>query len=207
MSIKAWDEEQDYFPIWGTCQGFESLAFVSDGHRKNLIQCSSIMKAMPVDVTEEYYTSRIYKKMPLEISSFLTSEDVTMNYHSLCLTPEKFYRNGSMLPEFWNLLSTNFDTNGVEFVSMVEAKNYPIWGVQFHPEKPVFEWDIDWVNRSLETIISSTFLANFFVDECRKSDHRFDSVEEEEDFLIYNFNPVYTGKGKVASYSTQLYLF
>ena len=47
-----------------------------------------------------------------------------------------------MLPDsFWEILSTNEDDDGLEFVSLIEAKRgLPIWGSQFHPEKNAFEW-------------------------------------------------------------------
>ena len=41
---------------------------------------------------------------------------------------------------FWNPLSFNYDGNNLEYLSSIEAKNYPFVGVQFHPEKNVFEW-------------------------------------------------------------------
>ena len=41
---------------------------------------------------------------------------------------------------FWETLATNVDDNGVEFVSLMEAKIAPVWGSQFHPEKNAFEW-------------------------------------------------------------------
>ena len=39
------------------------------------------------------------------------------------------------MDQFWDILSVNKDVNGLEFVSTIEAKNYPIFGTQFHPEK------------------------------------------------------------------------
>lgn len=36
--------------------------------------------------------------------------------------------------------------------------------------------------------------ANFFVNEARKSEHHFDSVDEEASALIYNYPVTYTGQ-------------
>ena len=38
------------------------------------------------------------------------------------------------------MLSTNVDRQNKAFVSFIEARNYPIYGTQFHPERPQFEW-------------------------------------------------------------------
>ena len=50
------------------------------------------------------------------------------------------------------------------------------------------------------------YFANFFVSETRKNGHKFDSVEEEEENLIYNYSPVYTGRADHSSFE-QAYFF
>ena len=44
------------------------------------------------------------------------------------------------MDKFWNPLSYNFDLYNLEYLSSIEAKHYPFVGVQFHPEKNIFEW-------------------------------------------------------------------
>ena len=44
------------------------------------------------------------------------------------------------MDKFWNPLSYNYDRYKLEYLSSIEAKNYPFVGVQFHPEKNIFEW-------------------------------------------------------------------
>lgn len=44
------------------------------------------------------------------------------------------------MDNFWTPLSINWDRQGLEYISTIEAKNFPFVGVQFHPEKNVFEW-------------------------------------------------------------------
>ena len=76
--------------------------------------------------------------MPGETYKTLTTEKSTINYHEKCVSPKLFAQKG--LKDFWRVLSTNQDKNGIEFISMLEAKNHPIWGTQFHPEKTAYEW-------------------------------------------------------------------
>merc|ERR1712226_961312 len=68
----------------------------------------------------------------------LQEERVSINFHHFCLTPANFTRYG--MGNFWTPLSINWDRQGLEYISTIEAKNYPFVGVQFHPEKNVFEW-------------------------------------------------------------------
>ena len=47
---------------------------------------------------------------------------------------------------FWLPLTTNLDDDGLKYISMIEAKHFPFWGVIFHPEKVSYEERIasDW---------------------------------------------------------------
>ena len=52
------------------------------------------------------------------------------------------------------------------FFSPATAKDYPIYGVQFHPEKNGFEWIAEEaIPHSEHAVIIMQNLANFFVEE------------------------------------------
>jgi hypothetical protein len=53
-------------------------------------------------------------------------------------TKSQIPRDG--MADFWSLLSVNHDLEGQEFVSTLEARDYPFFASQFHPEKNMFEW-------------------------------------------------------------------
>lgn len=78
--------------------------------------------------------------------------------------------------------------------------------MQYHPEKNQYEWrrhrDIP---HSRNAIKSAHYFASFFVNQCRKSDNRFASSDEENQMLIYNFPTTYTGRHNIAY--VQSYLF
>lgn len=88
----------------------------------------------------------------------------------------------------------------------MEHKTYPYYGVQFHPERNAFEFKKDvGISHSASGIRAMHYFANFFVEECRKNANSFDDQQMEMDNLIYNFNPIFTGRNK-ASYE-QIYAF
>ena len=79
---------------------------------------------------------------------------------------------------FFDVLATNEDRNGVEFASLMEAKHYPFFTSQFHPEKNAAEWSQGWESERAEAHSSAavgamSYFAKFFVDEARKSQHRW----------------------------------
>ena len=81
------------------------------------------------------------------------------------------------------------------FVSMVEAVDprLRVYATQFHPEKNLFEWGqaasgelLQAIPHSHAAVAVSQYFANFFVDECRASAHRFASPTDQWKQLIYH---------------------
>ena len=60
------------------------------------------------------------------------------NYHRWCLTNNTFKQLG--LDQLFNAIAVAQGKQGQEYISVIESKKYPIYGVQFHPEKPQFEF-------------------------------------------------------------------
>ena len=54
---------------------------------------------------------------------------------------------------------------------------------------------------------ATIFFANYFVEQTRKNFHEFESRELEEQYLIYNFSPEFTGREKIDYVMQQCYLF
>ena len=44
------------------------------------------------------------------------------------------------MEKFWTPMSWNWDRHSLEYLSSIEAIDYPFIGVQFHPEKNIYEW-------------------------------------------------------------------
>lgn len=52
------------------------------------------------------------------------------------------YKKYPSLNSFFKITGTNTDTSGTVFIASVEGKTSPIFGVQYHPEKNIFEWKV-----------------------------------------------------------------
>lgn len=93
------------------------------------------------------------------------------------------------------------------FAKSTIAFRYPIYGVQWHPEKNVFEWTSNEVMKhSYHAVRIAQTAANFFVQEARKNSHHFATVQEERESLIYSYNPLYKAKNGPNSFE-QIYTF
>lgn len=138
-------------------------------------------------------TTHMFKDAPENVIKILSSEEVTSNFHQFCVTEKNMTDYG--LDKEWTVISLNKDWNGFEFISSIEHKKYPFYGIQFHPEKNLFEWVRNKnISHTTNAVLASQYFANFFVDESRKSSHHFKNSKDEDNYVIYNFDPTFTGK-------------
>lgn len=189
LAIEA-NDKGDYFPVWGTCLGFEELTYLTSG-KLLLSSTNTSGVALPLNFTSEAKESRLFKGFPDDLMKDLASQPLTENSHKWSLAV-KTYNTNEKLKKFYKVLSTNTDGK-TEFVSTMEAYNYPIYGTQWHPEKNAFEWKNSYIPHSPSAVKTTFYMAEFFVSEARKNTHRFKSEEDESKVLIYNYNSVYTG--------------
>ncbi|CAL4100202.1 unnamed protein product [Meganyctiphanes norvegica] len=196
-----------YLPLWGTCLGMEELLYLAAGHQDWLTPCSALNKADPLMLEEGFEQSRIFKDMPIDVLRSLYYYNSTINFHSFCMTKENMMESG--MAQSFKMLTTNLDYQGLEYVSTMEHKELPIFGVQWHPEENPYEWadDEDHSNtpHSKEAILVSQYFGNFIVGQARLNNQTFASKEAEEGSLIYNHQPTYVYPWSPSS--MQVYLF
>ncbi|KAM8823687.1 gamma-glutamyl hydrolase [Spinachia spinachia] len=200
LAIEA-NNRGDYFPLWGTCLGFEQLFYLTS-FKTRLSRTNTSGVTLPLSFTDEGRGSRMLKGFPAELRDAPASEPLTEHSHKFGLALSTHNANEE-LKRFYKVISTNTDGR-TEFVSTFEAYDYPIYGTQWHPEKNAYEWRKPYVPHSPLAIRTTFFMAEFFVNEARKSFHRFRSEEEERRALIYNYSPVYT---RPNGFFEQVYIF
>jgi gamma-glutamyl hydrolase len=196
-----------YFPMWGTCLGFQFLNIMGAGEDESVLTgpFDSEDYPIPLNFTAAAKSSYILSTIAPDIFNALGKENITQNEHSFGVTPQA-YASNPKLSSFFSVLATNYDRKGKEFVSLVEGKKYPVYATQFHPEKNNFEWGAQEsvpIPHTLMAVRMSQFFADFLVDEARNNNQSFGT--NENDFLIYNYAPVFTGKS--GGYFTQEYYF
>merc|ERR1712198_523180 len=95
------------------------------------------------------------------------------------------------------------------YISTIEAKKYPFVGVQFHPEKNIFEWATNTVGNiphNKHAVSIALYFSTYFINMARRSHHSFPTREIEEKNLIYNFDPKYVGKRYKLDFSASLFV-
>jgi len=196
-----------YMPMWGTCMGFQFLTMYFTQNNKILIPTQSYNISYPLIFEPEAYEARLIQAVGPQATLWMAdpNKNVTLNNHHWSLAVSDFRR---YMGKNFRLISTNFDDNGVEFVSTWESKDFPVYAVQWHPEKNNFEHDRDpqtglpyeQIPHTMEAVRVSQALANFFVDEARKCPNKFADWKLEQKLLIKNYQVYVTGPGFEQSY-------
>lgn len=114
-----------------------------------------------------------------KIYSVVINRNITMNNHDLGISPARFAAD-LKLSELFQMTSFNFDRTGRPFVSTMEPVDpdvFPVYGVQYHPEKNTFEYatypdtniPYEAIDHTPEGISFSLYLAQFFVGLARRN--------------------------------------
>eukprot|EP00948_MAST-09A_sp_MAST-9A-sp1_P003402 g3402.t1 len=194
--VQSINKNGQYFPLWGTCMGFQLLNILAASN-PNVLSINAFNSeniSYPLDLTSfaKSGNTKMLKNLSDDRPKLFTAlqqKALTSNLHHDGVFYETFETN-SNLTTFFDMISHNEDRDGNVFVSTVEAKDYPIYATQWHPERPQFEWKVGkGINHSGEAIEAMQYFSNFFVSESRRSSQTL----ENKSWLIYNYRRFYVG--------------
>lgn len=186
--------------------GYELLGYLAAGNVNILADCKSQKVSLALEFKDDFRESKMFKSCPDDVVNILRTKPVTPNFHNYCMTEQNLTKFN--LADSWRVMSLNNDESvePVRFISTMEHRVYPFYGVQFHPEKVLYEWVQNYnISHLAEAASASQYFARFFIDECRRSGHTFANYTEENRHLIYNF-PVTFSALKGSTYQ-QAYMF
>ena len=139
-----------YFPIWGTCFGFEMLLFVIGGFTK--LKRYPADGLYPIRITEKGRASRMFHSFSPSYLRFLEKDPSTLQHHDYAISSDDFMKQ-PFLSQFYRIVATSIDDKGQEYVAAIESPYYPIYGVMWHPERQT----------------NAGAFADFFLSELRKN--------------------------------------
>jgi gamma-glutamyl hydrolase len=192
--VKQSNDQGNFYPLWATCLGFELIHVCEN----NVLGTVSNFNGEPGYTAVSNFTaaansSRIFTSQSAQwgqqIMGIMSTQNVTYLNHHHGISPSSYIQYPK-LSNMYNILSTMRDKSGTQFVGMVEAKNYPIFGSQFHPEKNLYEWNEDVIPHFYDAVATTTYLSNFFVAQTRKNTNVFPQSQLTPS-LIYNYPPIF----------------
>jgi gamma-glutamyl hydrolase len=124
-----------YFPIWGTCLGFEILALMGDppSDRNLFGELQKVEKFGKGTLTFAPEASRIKRRFPAALRAELERTPCCTHRHhyGFVLTNEHF----AHMRDYLTVVATDRLKDGTPFLNMFEHKHYPFYGAQWHPER------------------------------------------------------------------------
>lgn len=175
----------NYYPLWGTCMGFQAIAGLVARTFKILTgDCQGCHGVNKNNYFNPNYAGRLYAGLPDDLRLKMTNANLSVFVHNYMFHYDTFI-NTPILNTTLTPTAHSFDTKGVKYVSSYESPTMPIYATQYHPEKNAFEWRSTYtINHSYDTIRLQQYLANFFVNEARKNKNTF---ALQQRFVIDNF--------------------
>jgi len=180
-----------HFPVYGICQGHEVITMAVAGHHHVIDHFRHPGQLDTVNIIETGKESRMWKDMSDEIAVFMREEKSVFYNHRFGFNMS-LLEEDEKLNEFFIITAKGTDDNGKEFIAAMEAKEYPVYTVQYHPERVLSESK----NKSVfshpeEAIEAILHQGKIFIDEARKNKQRFVSEAVKELFLLDNHEHLY----------------
>jgi gamma-glutamyl-gamma-aminobutyrate hydrolase PuuD len=174
--IYAFAAAKPYYPLWGTCLGFEFLCMMGSGDPL-AFEPANIQKAEKNTLSTLQFTG------PSKLRALFTEAEL----EEMATTPfcAHVHRYGFLIDaphtkrmqRFLNIISVDRTDDGAEYVNMVEFKTKPFYGAIWHPEK----LSADHRSFPLSLAVAEKF-SRFFKAECAKNKMKVTPVFKNPSF-------------------------
>ena len=188
----------DYFPVHGTCLGWEQMAVLAARNGSALTRdppFASTDGAATLQWTPEAASSRLFGgEGAAALRAALAEDPAAYESHTAGVEPAAFAANPKLAAAV-RVLSISRDATGREYVSTAEgAGRMPLSATQWHPEKALFEWNTRLaIPRGGAAAAAAAHLAAYIGTEARRSRHMPRTGAERDAMLAANWCPVFTG--------------
>jgi gamma-glutamyl hydrolase len=184
--------EHGNFPIIGICLGLQYLlthysgdiweninTYIKHHNQSNKLLCET-------DLTNTILHN---------LSKERLSEKHFFFNHNYSINIETYHSHPKLLDTF-NVLSTT-EYNNNRFLSTIQGKNQPFFGLAWHPEKPNFEWvNHQKIIRTPESIEIGRNISIFFIEYCKLTNNKTElsiineyDIELKPQYLFQTTNP------------------
>lgn len=187
--IYKYAKSQSHFPLWATCLGFEFLMLMPNNSVKQIYEGYTKLSHINI-VQARHQTAPITLRIKSSFNNNMFSHFGKTDYKLFknnCIYMNHgygFLTSNPHLSNDVNILSTNLDAREQEYVSTIQFKKHPFYGVQWHPEKVMFEFLDPKIPHDEFSQYISRRMSQMFVDECQKNSNTL----ENDELLIYYYN-------------------
>ncbi len=171
-------------PLFGVCSGFQVL--------QTVLAETDVLTYHPHEDTpsslffeeDELKDSKLYDGLSENMMKVLKETKSIYENHFMAVAPEQ-YSEKNTLKNFMNYHTLDKDSNGKSYVASAEGvKNYPFYGVQFHPEMISFNRDrTRKVPETFESVLVSKHFGHFLLKQASENPNVFYNEDKIYDYL------------------------
>lgn len=194
---KQKNDNGTYYPVWGTCNGFESLmvywantSYVLTCEFDDLLRDHAVIKN-----TTNFPNSKFWNSLNKSDMDYVFDNGYVFYDHNCGVSREDFFKY-SKLDQNAMITAVSFNDKNVEFIAMAEDRKYPFFATQWHPEKNQFERGPlnEWLDKSTTTIKFLSEVIQELVDRVRSTSRTLEQIPMgvRPYFSMYQ-NPIVVG--------------
>ena len=172
---KKSNNQGNYYPIFSICLGMEILGMMPIGASK-VIKDYINMDGISNVKARNYNSKLKFVKTNNKLGKLFSKEEQDILQNTPCVFQNHgfgFLKDKPYMKKWtksWDIVATSKSVDKKdEYISMFEYKKFPFYGMQFHPEKVLFEWEIEIIGREKIFRQMSDKLSMFFINECKKN--------------------------------------
>lgn len=181
------NDKGNYYPIWGTCVGYENMAVYvsSSGAPLTSHYCDGESLTMDFIVDDPVKETKMFAGLTLD-PLYYAEEAMTFNHRDWGITLETFEKDEGLGSFFKPTALTTDPMTGDTVVATMEAFNYPFFGTQFHPEKAAMMYSHPKVNHSWASINYNRYFADRFIELTRQNTNSCGDFSTCQKLIIEN---------------------
>ena len=136
FSIRQKEQMGLLFPVFGICQGLEALSMLTSADNPAILQpifYENTQRKITWNVSDPQTGTRMYRGFSQESLKMMAEQDIQFHYHGYGVRYQDYLSNRQMR-NFFTVNAIDYDHADKPYVVSMEAKDYPIYAVMFHPE-------------------------------------------------------------------------
>lgn len=137
---KKKNDNGTYYPVWGTCNGFEA-SMIYWANTTKILRCDfndTFKDHVVTPNSTNLPNSKFWNNLNATNRDYVWNNGFAFYDHGCGVSPSDFYANERLAQNAY-LMGTSLNDQGAEFIAMAEDKKYPFFATQWHPEKHQFE--------------------------------------------------------------------
>ena len=163
----AENDKGNFYPIWGTCQGFEYLAMFASDSGNPLSSLESVKQSLTLDFLVDPTETKMFAEMA--DPTYFAETASTFNIHWFGVALDQFTKDEGLGSMFTPTSLSTDPVTGDTFVATMESPDYPFFGTQFHPEMVLKMFNQETLDHSWASVQHNRYFADRFVELARQN--------------------------------------